>query len=387
MKIGFRILILQLIVLLLGCSSSQKEITLTVHNPSSVDRENEIVEISWEEVQLSLSLTSDQTIIVTDESGLQLPYQLITNGTDEVQDLIFPVSIKAGQAAAYKVSVGAPKEFKILVYGRLVPERMDDFTWENNLTAFRVYGPALKATGEISNGMDFWAKSTDELIIDKWYENDLSRVASYHTDHGEGLDFYTVGRTLGLGVTAPVHNDTLCLGDNFNTAKILDNGPLRISFKLTYDPYLSGGKEIIETRKISLDANSYFNRVTTVFETEESEPMTVATGIVTHEENLGTEGIKTTFGDNSGIIAYENPADKVNGIIYTAAIRPNGFGIIKTSNGHFLGLNSYKPGSEYTYFAGGGWSKSGFNSFDEWVEFLKVEKQKIDQALTINIAQ
>ena len=66
-----------------------------------------------------------------------------------------------------------------------------------------VYGPALKATGEISNGMDFWAKRIEGLI-DKWYENDLSGVASYHTDHGEGLDYYKVGRTLGLGMTAPV---------------------------------------------------------------------------------------------------------------------------------------------------------------------------------------
>jgi len=43
--------------------------------------------------------------------------------------------------------------------GRLVPERKDDFTWENNRSAFRLYGPALKATGEISNGMDFWAET------------------------------------------------------------------------------------------------------------------------------------------------------------------------------------------------------------------------------------
>lgn len=89
----------------------------------------------------------------------------------------------------------------------------------------QVIWPALKATGEINNGMDFWAKRTEKLIIDKWYVNDLSGAASYHDDHGEGVDFYKVGRTLGLGMTAPFHNDTLCLGDNFVSVEILDAGP------------------------------------------------------------------------------------------------------------------------------------------------------------------
>lgn len=159
-----------------------------------------------------LSLLPDQTIIVTNDAGKQTPpCQLITNGTKEVESVIFPVSLKAGRTALYHISVGKPESFEPLVYGRLVPERKDDFAWENNRTAFRVYGPALKASGEISNGMDFWAKRTDSLIIDKWYRNDLSGVASYHEDHGEGLDFYKVGRTLGLGMTAPVYDDTLCM--------------------------------------------------------------------------------------------------------------------------------------------------------------------------------
>lgn len=303
----------------------------------------------------------------------------MTNGTGQTETLIFPVSLQAGQTASFQIAVGKPETFTPLVYGRLVPERKDDFTWENNRTAFRVYGPALKATGEISNGMDFWAKKTESLIIDKWYKDDLAGVASYHEDHGEGLDFYKVGRTLGLGMTAPVDNDTLCLGDNFVTAEILDNGPLRITFKLTYDPYQAGDKITTETRVISLDAYKLFNKVTNIFEVEADE-LTVATGIVMEKGKP-----EITFGDNSGIIAYETPADNVNGTIYTAAIHPNGFTDIKVANGHYLGLNNYKSGTSYTYYAGGGWSKAGFDSFDAWVQFVKLEKEKIDQPLTIQI--
>jgi len=378
------ILLILLITLFSGCSTSQNQLTLHIQNPGSIDRENEMVEVAWKDIRQNLSLSENQTIIVTDSLGEQVPCQLITNGTDTVEALLFPVSLAAGQTASFQVSVGVPEPFQPMVYGRLVPERKDDFAWENNRTAFRVYGPALKATGEISNGMDLWAKRTDSLIIEKWYQNDLSGVASYHEDHGEGLDFYKVGRTLGLGMTAPVDNDTLCLGHNFVTAEILDNGPLRITFKLTYDPYLAGRHMISETRIISLDAYRLFNKVTNIFETD-TTGLTVATGIVMPEENPEENAATTTFGDNTGIIAYETPAHEANGTLFTAAIHPNGFGFIKVANGHYLGLNSYQPGTQYTCYTGGGWSKAGFNSFEDWIQFVKSEKEKIDQPFIITI--
>ncbi len=382
MKTGYWLILS--VMLLFGCTTTKSEMTLHIENPGTTDRENEMVEVAWEKVQQKLSLTADQTIIITRDEGLQLPYQLVTNGNETAETLIFPVSLKAGEKGTFRISKGDPQPFQPLVYGRMVPERKDDFTWENNRTAFRVYGPALKATGEISNGIDFWAKSTESLIIDKWYKDDLSGAASYHVDHGEGLDFYKVGRTLGLGMTAPVHNDMLCLGDNFVTAEILDEGPLRFTFRLTYDPYPAGEEVITETRIITLDAYSLLNRVTNIFETVGDPALTVATGIVMPVENP-EESAATTFGDNNGIIAYETPGDAVNGIVYTAAIHPDGFDTIKVMNGHFAGINSYQTGEAYTYYTGGGWSKAGFDNFEAWVEFIKEEKEKIDQPCTINI--
>ena len=44
------------------------------------------------------------------------------------------------------VSCQAQQEaVKAKVYGRYVPERKDDFAWENEYAAFRMYGPALKS--------------------------------------------------------------------------------------------------------------------------------------------------------------------------------------------------------------------------------------------------
>ncbi|MDD4159175.1 MAG: DUF4861 family protein [Proteiniphilum sp.] len=370
--------ILLLIAILMSCVPSGSEVTLTVENRGSSDRIHSMAELPWKKIVEKLGATADKSLILVDNEGTQLPWQLVTNGTD-TESIIFPVSLKAGEAQTFRITEGEPETFEPLVYGRLVPERKDDFAWENNRTAFRVYGPALKATGEISNGMDFWAKRTESLIIDKWYKNDLAGVASYHQDHGEGVDFFKVGRTLGLGMTAPVDRDTLCLGDNFVTAEILDNGPLRLTFRLTYDPYPVGENRVTETRIISLDAYSLFNRVTHLFETEK-ETLTLATGIVMHDPVT-----PVTFGDTDGIIAYETPGNETNGTIYTAAIHPGGFEAVQALDGHYAGINSYQPGKPYTCYVGGGWSKAGFDSFEEWVELLKAEKEKINHPLKIVI--
>lgn len=367
-----------LVPFLLGYASQKNKVTLTIQNNGTVDSENRMVEIPWSDLSTKLGTTAEKELILVDREGKQLPWQVVTNGTDS-ESIIFPVSLKAGESASFRLTRGEPESFETLVYGRLVPERKDDFAWENNRSAFRVYGPALKATGEISNGMDFWAKRTEALIIDKWYRDDLAGVASYHQDHGEGLDFYKVGRTLGLGMTAPVNQDTLCLGDNFVTAEIIDNGPLRLTFRLTYEPYSVGEDTVTETRTISLDAYSLFNKVTHLFKTDR-EILTVATGIVTDATET-----PVTHTEESGIIAYQNPENKVNRTIYTAAIHPEGYEATKLLNGHIAGLNNIETGKPYTCYVGGGWSKAGFNSFDDWVAFLKTEKEKINQPFTIDI--
>src|SRR5687767_4261811 len=56
-------------------------------------------------------------------------------------------------------------------YCRAVPERADDFAWENDLAAFRVYGPALRSKPE-NSGIDCWLKRVEYPIIDKWYARD-----------------------------------------------------------------------------------------------------------------------------------------------------------------------------------------------------------------------
>src|SRR5690606_36482298 len=130
---------------------------------------------------------------------------------------------------------------------RYVPERMDDFAWENDRIAFRVYGPALEGTPGDADGMDVWVKRTDSLIIDTWYAS-----GDYHRDHGQGLDYYSVGHTLGAGDAAPVIDDSVIFPRHYSRYEILDNGPLRTTFVLYYAPWQVQHRMVRASKTIQL---------------------------------------------------------------------------------------------------------------------------------------
>ncbi|WP_106829291.1 DUF4861 domain-containing protein [Parabacteroides pacaensis] len=367
------------VCLLCTACSAGKRLNVAVTNHSSLDRTEEIVEIPWTKVSQTLTLTDEIQIIVVDETGKQLPYQLIKNGGKEIRSIIFPATVAAGKTVVYSIKEGIPEQFEAKVYGRFVPERKDDFAWENNTSAFRMYGPALEATGEISNGIDLWVKKTDKLVIDKWYKNDLAGVASYHEDHGEGLDFYKVGRTLGLGGSAPFVNDTIWLGNNFTKYEIVDKGPLRITFRLFYAPFEVDGKPVTETRTISLDANSRFNKIVEHFDTD-IPSMKIASGIVLRPE----EGGSIEYDRQKGYAAYAEPKVE-NGIIYVGVVSPVTFREIENACGHLLCLNEYKKGDQYTYYAGGSWDQAGFLTPDDWFSYVKDFAVRVQQPLKVTI--
>jgi hypothetical protein len=59
-----------------------------------------------------------------------------------------------------------PKEQKVMA--REVPERADDFVFENNLIAGRFYGKALEGN-PTSPGIDIWVKLPGALVANEWY--------------------------------------------------------------------------------------------------------------------------------------------------------------------------------------------------------------------------
>ena len=305
-------------ILLVACSNSE-EMKVTVDNTSTQARIGEIVEVPMVAIAQQVNLADGKQLIVVDQAGVQQPYQLVYEGEQEPVKVIFEATVAADDKAVYTLKAGMPAEFNAKTYGRFVPERKDDFTWENNRIAFRMYGPKLQATGELSNGIDIWVKCTENMVINKWYKDDLSGAASYHKNHGEGMDFYKVGRTLGMGATAPYLNDTLVLGKNFTKYEILEQGPLRIAFRLSYAPFDVNGVPVTEIRTVTLDANSLLNKMVVTYDMA-MPAMEIASGIVIRNK----EGEVKMIAEDHTYVAYAEPNVKNNGVIYGALVSPQG---------------------------------------------------------------
>lgn len=375
-KIAFLVLS---IAILSACNG--KKMQIEVSNPSNLDKVNEMVEIDWQTISGQLELSANNDIILLDEAGKQVPYQVLKKGEADAMSVIFPATVKAGSKAVFVAKQGKPEQFAARVFGRQIPERKDDFAWENDRMAFRMYGPAL-AKENPSNGVDIWLKRTEELIVDKFYHNEIVNKKSYHVDHGDGLDCYKVGHTLGAGGIAPYVNDSLWVGNHYDSFRILDNGPLRFSFELTYNNIPVSGKSVKGTLRISLDAYSQMNKAEISYSGDIETPQ-VAGGIFLHP----IIGITKTD-VAAGYIAYaENAvsdAGLASGRNYVGVVMP-GMKEAKQTATHLLSIANYQSGQAYTYYFGAGWSKWGFETDDAWFNYMAEYAQQVQQPLQATV--
>lgn len=393
-----------------ACNDS-RTVTVTVTNPLAMERSNEMVEVSMETVTDRLGLADTAQIVVLNADGQQVPYQITYDGK-----VIFPAAIAAGGTATYTIQTGTPEAFDVKACGRCYPERMDDMAWENDLVAFRAYGPALQAKGERGFGYDLFTKYNTEPMLEAMYAKELdketlakiaelkktdpkaaaelSRERSYHIDHGYGMDCYAVGPTLGAGVAALMVNDTIIYPWCYKNQEILDNGPLRFTVKLEFTPLtVKGDSTVVETRLITLDAGSHLNK-TVVSYSNLKETLPIVAGIVLHEP----DGAVVADAAN-GYITYVDPTTGPdNGKIFMGAAVPAVVKDAKTvlfsekekkernnADGHVLAVSDYEPGSEYVYYWGFAWDKADIKTADAWNRYMADFAQKVRNPLTVKV--
>ena len=372
--------LLALAVLLLTACGKEKSVQLTVVNDSTIDRQQETVEFCMRKIAPVLGIERGASVVVYDAEGQEVPSQMLKNAC-AFGRLIFQVSLKAGDSAVFTVKPGIPQEYSCQAQATFVPRRKDDMSWENDRTIFRMYGPALATDKDeplISGGLDLWVKRVPALVSQRWYQDEFDGKAVYHKDNGEGLDFYSVGKSLGAGGMAPFVNGKLCLvGNNFQRYEILENGPIRTSFRLEYDAYDVNGRQVSEKRIVTLDAGSMLNCFTIVYDGLE-EGTTVAAGFPFRgfPQPAGKQKAQPTleaFGDvnmnpEAGYVTYAEPDNEENGIIYLGSV----MGVPSTvllADGHVLNCVKY-DGKPVVYYSGGAWSKGGFATLADWTAYV-----------------
>lgn len=251
------------------------------------------------------------------------------------------------------------------VYGRYVPERKDDFAWENEFAAWRMYGPALKAENP-SNGVDLWLKASPELIVDSFYYREHVLGLPYHINYGKGLDCYKVGHTCGAGGLIVLANDTTYIGGPYDRWTILEQTPERFVFRLEYDSLLVAGHILQETITITAEAGEPMNRADVVLTGNYDGELLVGGGIYMHDtidhfevyEELGTVYYEEdALSDKTAAqMNYDFNGSTSQGRIYLTVRTPDAT-VTDIQDGNLIAVKDYQLGDTLTYFFGATWSE------------------------------
>lgn len=376
---------------------SSKGAPVKISNKVGFDR-CEVVELPLQKAQ---DKTGGKIIDVYDSNGELVPSQQTHDGL-----LIFQASVPAKGKATYYLK-GSDSDmlcaFDTVACGKVYPRRDDDLAWENDLVGFRAYGPALQRRGEKGFGYDLFLKrNTSAPILEMLYAGQLDpenwkivnalrsqgrraeadsvqNSFTYHVDHGYGMDCYSVGATLGCGITAPLLDGNIVFPWCYNKVEILDNGPLRFTAALEFTPMAIGSDTVVEHRLISLDAGSHLNRTSVSYQgLDAATPIVTGFAVKNGEEAVTASTPRT--------IAYVDPTQGPdNGKIFVGCVfyGPYEKAARLSSPDSWVAVNSLAPGETFDYLWGFGWDRSDVPTLEAWQEILSRQAQALDSPLKV----
>ena len=381
LKYSFAIAILSLT----ACTKQVKnEIEIEVSNNLDFARK-EIVSVDRKQLEELLKENKEKDIRIKKAGTAQyVVLQWVDYNQDGKGDeLLFQADVAAKASTTYVIvaesTMALPKS-KLNTYSRFVPERTDDYAWENNKVGFRTYGPDAQKRieqniegGTLSSGIDIWLKKVDYPVIDKWYAENVKAAGYYHIDHGEGYDPYHVGASRGNGGIGVWEKDSLYVSKNFTSYKTIAVGPLRTVFDLTYAPWSE--YSIHETKRISLDLDSNFSKFEINFKADKKVP-NYTIGITLHD-NKGEAKISK----EQGVFRHWEAIDDAfvgEGIVIDPAIVDSAFAYVsKTKDQSNILVVTHPKNDKLTYYAGFAWTKSKqVNDAAGW-DALLLKQQKI----------
>lgn len=365
--------------------ASPQRVIVSAENPINHFRAAETVELNWS----SLDLQLDNLRVFDVRNGCVIPHQLISTASDSTPDtLIFSSPFMSRQSREFWIfnSADVPAASDAaLCFSRHAPDRLDDFLWENNRTAARLYGPGVSqpppaGEGLISSGVDIWNKSVPYPIIDKWL-----KLKKYHVDAGEGMDNYKVGPGRGCGGFAAYNQGTYHVSKNWASQRHLYNGPIRTAFELTYAPWECGaGITVEESRRVSIDVGSQMTRYESRFKITGADSISGGPGM---DISVGRDhhGILTCK-PNEGWIANWEPELKDAGTIATALVVPGKSSLGQDQIDNLYLLRQIKNNEPVVWYGGAAWSGSGgFIKAEQWNDHVEGFAAALHNPLKIKV--
>jgi hypothetical protein len=336
-------------------------LTITAVNKLPLARPSQTIELTAKQLE-ALGARELNTVHVKDSAGTELLAQAVDTDGDAYRKadlVIFQADFAANETKTFTVTTGGKQVFKkeqFKAFGRFNRERFDDFIWENDRIAHRTYGQALETwLGEplASSTIDIWSKRTPRVVVNDWYLSD-----DYHTDHGDGADFYSAGPSRGCGGNGLWAADRLWTSRNFVNSRVLANGPIRVMFELEYAPFQVDNISVKEVKRITLDAGSQLDRFQSFYLqfTRPGQSLKLITGI----------GLKKTGGEQvvanaerGWLVKWEKVEKNAGSQGLAIIVDPKNFEKQTEDKLNHLMLAKVPENGPASYWAGFCWDKAG----------------------------
>lgn len=387
-------------LLTVGAAQAAETAKITVTNDLDLARPSETIAIPWSEINRALPGALIQKIVVKDSQGKLLPFQ-VTNVAPEAKDpkgvgiaygeLYFQHSFAKGEKQAsftVEKTDTVTQPFPAQTFARYVPERLDDFAWENDHVAHRTYGPALAAPDskgvgkEVleTSGLDIWFKRVAYPIVDRWYNKGHDH---YHYDEGEGMDMYNVGKSRGAGGTGVWDGKQLAVGRNYASWKVLANGPIRSIFELNYDSWDANGVKVSEVKRLTVDAGQDFDTMDSTFTFSGPSQLNVAIGL-NKKPSDKNENEKIAVG-REGVTLTQWVTQATKGAFGTAVVVPSASGHAEDTWNELI-VAPVESGKPLRYYIGAAWDRAGHaRSAAEWAEKVKLQAARAAHPLKASV--
>ena len=373
-------------VLLCASAGAAERLTVTVRHDLDAARPSETIAVPWKDVNAALPGALIQHLVVKDATGHVLSYQ-VTNVAPEAKDpkgigvaygeLLFQHDFAPGEKTATFVvekNDALTPPFADKAFARYVPERLDDFAWENDVIGHRTYGPALAAPAppgsgkEVleSSGLDIWFKRVNYPIVDR-----------------EGMDMYNVGRSRGAGGTGVWDGTKLYTSGNYAGWKVLANGPIRAVFELTYDAWDAAGTKVTEVKRFTVDAGHQLDRIDSTFTFSGPSALTVAVGLNKTPADKKQEARIALVRDDGDHALLQWVEQATNGAFGTAIILPSSTGYAADALNDLV-LARAESGKPLRYWVGAAWDRAGrITSKAAWQAYVAAEAKRIAHPVQI----
>ena len=277
-------------------------------------------------------------------------------------------------ALAALCACGREPEKKVMA--RFVPERSDDFVFENNLIAGRFYGQALEGN-PTSPGIDIWVKLPGKLVADEWYKGYATQSDEYyHHDHG-GKDCYKVAVSLGGGASAPlVQGELRYPATNFRSWDIVEETPDKVVFTLHYPEWEAvEGVQVALDKTVTVVPDTYFCDVEDRYTFSGRDSLMIAAGINVHAA-LNT--VERQLVLPHGVAIWEHASDQTyepeDGMLGVGVVMPEAdFTFITADGTHLIAAKRIVSGEPVRYRFGSCWSKGDIKSAQDWFDTVAAQ--------------